>query len=299
MNKLHIVFILLFSFILGKAQDLNFDVKITTPKLSTADPKIFKTLERSISEFYNNQKWTNDEFEDHEKIEANLQITITEDFSTNSFAADFYIQSIRPVYGSGYNTQLLNYVDKNVKFTYEERQPIEISNINFYDNLSSVLTFYAYVIIGLDYDSFSPLGGENYFQTAQNVVASIPSNVSAVDPSWSPSGNNFNRFKMIDNILNPRVRAFRQAFYEYHRKSLDIMGADVPRARAILLSALKSILDVNKSFPNSMILRMFADSKGTEIVEIFKQADRATQRRVYKMLTQIDPSKASQYSALK
>jgi hypothetical protein len=299
MKKIYIVFALIMTFGLGKAQDLNFDVKISTPKLATADPKIFKTLERSITEFFNNQKWSDNEFEEHEKIEASVQITITEDFSTNSFAADFYIQSLRPVYGSNYNSQMMNYVDKNIRFGYEELQPIQHSANNFYDNLSSILTFYAYMIIGLDYDSFSPLGGEKYFQTAQNVVASIPSNVSAVDPSWSPSGNNFNRFKMVENMLNPRVRSFRQAFYEYHRKSLDIMTSDVPKARAIMLSSLKSVQDVDKSFPNSMILRMFADSKGAEIVEIFKQSDRATQKRVYNMLTQIDPSQASQYSALK
>lgn len=280
-----------------QAQEFNIDVKINAPQLKTADPKVFNTLERQIREFFNEQKWTNDEFEPEEKIEGNLQITIKGDPTANSFIADFFIQTIRPVYLSGYNTQILNYVDKDVDFQYEEFQPIQDSRRQFYDNLSSILTFYAYVMLAMDYDSFSPFGGDPYYQIAQEIVLSLPNEYSATS-GWSRTRDK-SRFVMIDQLLSPKSRAYRESLYNYHRKSLDIIHADPSKARAVMLSSLKSLLNVNRDIPNSMILQMFTDSKRDEIIEIFKVSDRNQQVQVYETMIEIDPAKSSSYNVLK
>lgn len=283
----------------GIAQELKINVNISTPKLKTADPKVFNTLETAISEFINNTKWTDEDFEDGEQIEGSLQINIKEDLSTNSFIADFYVQSVRPVFNSGYNSTLLNHVDRDVKFNYEELTPIQNNTNGFTDNLSAVLSYYVYIILGFDYDTFSPLGGEKYFQIAQNIVSSVPPSISSGERSWVSLGSSRNRYWLVENVLNPRVRPYRLAYYDYHRKSLDIMENDPDRGRAILMSALGQIDRVNRAYPNSMILQMFSDSKNVEIVEIFKVANRADQQKVYNIMTAIDPSKAPQYSDLK
>lgn len=281
------------------AQELKINVNISTPKLKIADPKVFNTLETAISEFLNNTKWTDDDFEDGEQIEGSLQINIKEDLSTNSFIADIYVQSVRPVFNSGYNSTLLNHVDRDVRFNYEELTPIQNNTNGFTDNLSAVLSYYVYIILGFDYDTFSPLGGEKYFQIAQNIVSSVPPNISSGERSWVSLGSSRNRYWLVENILNPRVRPYRLAYYDYHRKSLDIMESDPDRGRAILMSALGQIDRVNRAYPNSMILQMFSDSKNVELVEIFKIANRADQQKVYRIMTAIDPSKAPQYSDLK
>ena len=290
-------FLILLFFGKSQAQELNINVKINAPQLKTADPKVFKTLERSIREFFNEQKWTDDEFEPEEMIEGDLQITIKEDATSSSFVADFLLQSLRPAYNSSYNTQLLNIVDKDVSFLYEEFQPIQDSRNQYYDNLSSILSFYAYVILALDYDSYSLLGGDKYYQTAQEIVLSLPSEISSV-AGWSRTRDK-SRFVMIDQMLSPKSRKYRETIYNYHRRALDIMYADPTKGRAVMLSAMKSLRDVNRDLPNSMIIQMFTDSKRDEIIEIFKVSDRSQQSQMYETMIQLDPAKSSEYGVLK
>lgn len=293
-------FILFFlCFLQIQAQELNIDVKVSTPNIQLADPRIFADMEINISEFLNNTKWTDDDYEDLEKIEGSLLITIVEELSTTSFKADFIFQSIRPVYNSNYKSQLLNYSDKNVPLSYVERQPIRKSTDTYFDNLSSVLTFYACAILGFDYDSFSPFGGEQYFQLAQNVLNTIPDHVRGADDNWSLQGKSRNRFYMIENLLNPRIKPLRQAMYEYHRLSLDTMADDADKAKAIMSSAITSISQVNKDLPNSMLVQMFTDCKRKEIIEIFKGANRGEQTKIYDLMVVLDPSQASEYSSIK
>lgn len=290
-------FLILLFFGKSQAQELNINVKINAPQLKTADPKVFKTLERSIREFFNEQKWTDDEFEPEEMIEGDLQITIKEDATSSSFVADFLLQSLRPAYNSSYNTQLLNIVDKDVSFLYEEFQPIQDSRNQYYDNLSSILSFYAYVILALDYDSYSLLGGDKYYQTAQEIVLSLPSEISSI-AGWSRTRDK-SRFVMIDQMLSPKSRKYRETIYNYHRRALDIMYADPTKGRAVMLSAMKSLRDVNRDLPNSMIIQMFTDSKRDEIIEIFKVSDRSQQSQMYETMIQLDPAKSSEYGVLK
>lgn len=280
-------------------QELNLNVKINTPALQVADPKVFQTLETSIKEFFNNTSWTDDEFELQERIEGSFQINIKEDIASNTFVADFYISASRPVFGSNYYSTLLNHVDRSITFSYQEFAPLFNNKNAFSDNLSAILTYYAYVIIGFDYDSFSPLGGDKYFQIANNIVASIPPGVSSSDKAWTALSSSRNRYWLIENLLSPRVKPYRRAFYDYHRRGLDLMSVDQDKAKLVLLSSLKIIDDVNRAYFDSMIIQMFANSKKQELLDIFIPAARGDRLKVYDIMSKLSPSQISEYADLK
>lgn len=281
------------------SQELNLDVRINTPSLSIADPKVFRTLETSLKEFMNNTSWTDHQFDATEKIEGSLQINIKEDKSTNTFVADFYVTASRPVFESNYYSTLINHVDRGITFSYEEYQPLFNNKSSFSDNLSAILTYYAYVILGFDYDSFSPFGGDPYFTIAKNIVESIPPSISGRDKAWVAVGSDRNRYWLVENILNPRVKPYRKAYYEYHRRGLDVMSKDSEKGKLVLLSSLKVCSDVNKTYPNSMILQMFTDSKKQEVLDIFVPAKRGDRLKVYNIMTTISPSQVSEYTDLR
>lgn len=296
----HILYTSLFLLVsfLAKAQELNIKVDVSAPRLNLVDPKVFETMETEISNFLNQTKWTDDEFEEHEKIEGNLNITITGEISATSFGADIYVQSLRPVYNSNYKTQVINFVDK-VVFSYREFQPIQNSYNQYFDQLSSLLTYYAYLIIGYDYDSFSAYGGDNYFEVAQNIVTNIPANSSTAESEWGAQGNNLNKYWIMENIRNARVRPLRQAMYDYHINGLDKMHEDAARARAVMLSSLTTARDVNRSYPNNVHVQHLVNAKRDEIIEIFKGAGRGEQTKVYDIMVKLDPAQASRYSNLR
>lgn len=292
------LFLLLTALRLG-AQELNVTVRINTQKLQSTDPKVFETLEATVREFLNTQKWTEEVFELEERINANVLITIQEEISATSFKADIAIQASRPVYGSDYETPLINHIDKGVTFFYEQFQPLQFSQNAFNDNLSSVLAFYAYIMLGLDFDSFSPYGGEPYFQAAQDILNNVTQAAAAANPGWRSLDGNRNRFWLIENILSPRVRPYRQAWYDYHRQGLDLSASDVATGRAIIAAALEEIRNVDQAYPNSMIIQVFTDTKSQEILEIFKRGTPQEQNTVVQVMTRIDASNAAQYRAIK
>jgi hypothetical protein len=274
-------------------QELNLQVSISAPALTTADPRIFRTLEREISEFYNNRNWTDDRFDSEERIEGTIQININEDLSATSFVGTILVSSARPVFNSNYTSTLLNHIDKNFRFQYEENTPLRDNTTAFTDNLSSILTFYAYIILGYDYDSFSEFGGDKYFKIAQNISSNIPPSISTGDAGWNGGSNNRNRYWLIENILNPRLRPYRVAYYDYHRKGLDVMADNAEVGKTNILKALKEIDLVNRGYRNSMLLQMFSDSKRNEIVEVFRNSLKPEQREVYNILATIDPAQSS------
>lgn len=278
-----------------QAQELKVKVTMNTPKLQTADPAVFQTLRQAIEEFMNNQKWTSDVFEEEERISMEIVITISKELSANTFEAELSCQSIRPVYASNYETPLFKHQDKDVLFTYEQFQPLDYSQTTYLNNLTSVLAYYAYIAIGMDYDSFSPLGGEPYFQAASDIVNRIPPQVAANVPGWRSTENNRNRYWLVENLLSPKVRPFRQMIYDYHRQGLDTMSDDPNVARAIMTQALESLEGVNRTYPNAMILQVFANTKSDEIIEIYKGGAMAEKNTVTRTMERIDPSHASQY----
>ena len=282
---------------MGLAQEFNIKVKVQTPKLKLADPKIFKTMEKSITEFFNNSKWTSDEFEDYEKIEGNLIINITNEFSVNTFVADFSFQALRPVYKSNYKSVTFNWIDKNYVFNYEELQPLDISTNVFIDDLSAILTYFGYYMLAMDYDSFSAMGGTPYFDKAKEVVDNIPVTNKNIK-SWNVNGDKFNKYWLIDYIISPKFRNFRQNFYEYHRLALDIMYEDPVKARAIIMSTLKEVRNLANQYPQNPVVRLFINSKKNELIEIYKGAGYAQRNSVYNLLSEIDPAGINDYKSI-
>ena len=283
----------------AQAQELDVNVTVNTPTLQLADPRVFQDLKAAIQAFMNNQKWTNESYQPEERIKVNLVLTVSQEFSANSFGGELAIQAVRPVYGSSYETPLLSHNDRDVTFTYEQFQPLEYSEASFNDNLSSILAFYAYTIIGLDYDSFVSFGGDNYFQTAQEVLNAVPQSIAASNKGWRSIDGNRNRYWIIENILSPRVRNFRQAYYDYHRQALDIMYKDVASGRILLLKAIEDVVQVNQNYPNAMIVQMFTNAKSNEIVEIFKQGTPTEKNRIVQAMSRIDAANASKYRAIR
>ncbi len=281
------------------AQEMLFSVKVNTQKLQTVEPRVFKTLENTLLEFLNNQKWTEDSFEPEERIECNLLLTIQEELSPTSFKANLAIQASRPIFGSDQSSLMLNHLDNELVFDYQEYDPIQYSRNTFNDNLSAVLSFYVFVILGMDYDSFAPFGGEKYFQNAQEIVATLPQNIADGDGGWNSLKSDKNRFWIIENVLSPRVRPYRQAMYDYHRQALDIMSENVDAGRAIMMDAIEAIKGVAQAYPNAIIMQMFVNSKSEEIIEIFKRGSRQEKDKVVRAMTRLDASNAGKYRAIR
>jgi len=285
--------------VLAQAQEFNATVKITAPKLQTADPAIFKTLEKSVVQLVNGTAWTEDEYETFERIDVSITINITEELSATSFRAELLIQASRPIYNSTEETQLFALSDKNMTFTYEQYQPLEYTKNAYNNNLTSILSFYSYIILAYDYDSYSLNGGSPYFQLAQDIISAIPPNIANSSNGWNPAkGNKRNRYWLLENALSPRAVPMRKAIYNYHLRGLDRMVEDPEVARKSIMNAITQIAQVNRAYPNSMIVQLFAISKGDEILQIFMEDTNANKQKIYKAMIKIDASKASKYEPL-
>lgn len=302
MNKfIAVLFFMFYTIIIVEGQEMN--VKVSVQTLSSINPvsnsaSFFKDLEKKISELITTTKWTNDDFTDQEKIRGSFLMTITEANQGSSFKAEIVFQTERPVYSSSYSTPVISIIDKNVSFIYSDLMPLQKTTNTFYDNLSAIISFYMYYALGMDYDTFSNNGGSQYFALAQELIASVPSSFSG-DEGWrNDGGGRTNRFWMIENILSPRMRQFRQAYYEYHRLSLDKMYDESDRSRAVMLSAITSIGQANIEYPNTYLVQMFNDAKRDEIIEIFKLGDKGQKDKLKTIMKGIDVFKADKYDVL-
>lgn len=297
-----ITIFLLGTVLLAKAQEFNATVKINTPKLQTADPAVFKTLEKAIVQLINGTAWTEDEYEDFERINASFTINITQELSATSFQAEMLVQASRPVYNSGEETQLLATKDNSLTFGYEQYQPMEFTKNTFNNNLTSIIAFYCYYILGLDYDTYALNGGSENYQLAQDVITNVPPNIVNGDDGWSSvKGNNRNRYWLLENILSPRVSSLRSALYDYHLRGLDRMSEDIEGGRNSIANAITKINQVHRAYPNTMIVQIFAIAKGDEILQIFANAtvDKPTKQKVYQAMIKIDAANASKYDPLR
>lgn len=290
--------ILLFPFTVS-AQELNATIGVSTPKLQQADPAIFKTLEKDLREFLNQEQWGTVEFKNYEKIECNFQVNIKAELGNNAYQADIAIKAQRPVYGSDYKTLLVNFVDRDIVFTYQEYQPIENNTTFFRDNLSAVFSFYAHLILGLDGDSFGSMGGEEHYQLAQGIINQIPSGIADVDKGWQSLNRKTTRYWMLENMLSARFTSFREAWYAYHRKCLDVLHVNTGEALNTMLEALKEVDKTNTTYPNTVGVIMFVSAKSDEIVEVMRNADRTQRNAVYDIMRKIDPANSGKYNVLR
>ena len=283
-------------------QELNVNVKVNTQQLQLVDPAVFTTLEQSITEFLT-QKWTNDIFDPEERIDCNFIFTLQKEVSATSFEMTLAIQSSRPIFGTDQSTPILNTIDNYVSFEYEQFQPLQFSENRFENNLTSVLAYYVNIILGLDYDTFSPLGGDSYFQKAQEIINNIPTGLYGTYLGWSSTdGSNSrgskNRFWILENLQSPRMKPLRLGMYQYHRLGLDMMKSDIPSARAAIAEVVNTLGQVDQSYPNAILTQLFLNAKRTEILEIFKRGTNTERNNVRQVMTRVDPANGADYRSL-
>jgi hypothetical protein len=256
-------------------------------------------MQQDIYEFMNNTVWTNNKFTPNERIECTILINLTEQVSSDQFKGTLHIQSSRPVYNTSYNTTMFNYLDNELQFTYLETQPLLFDETTFLSNLTSVLAYYAYIIIGLDYDSFGMKGGTPYFLKAQQIVSNAQ---NAVEPGWKPfSGKrNRNRYWLVQNILDDNYAPVREFIYRYDRLGLDVMESQLAQGRAEIASSLELLRKVYRLKPDPYMLFMnvVLDAKRDEIVKIFSESFPDEKHRVYLIMKEIDPANTQKYDQI-
>jgi len=293
------IIILIFSFVfqyISFSQELNCRLSIVnTAKTQNVDKQVFKSLEASLNEFINNNKWSSDQFKQKEKIECNILINITKEVNDKRFEATATIQSSRPVYKSNYNTVIVNIIDKSFNFVYEEHQPLLFNENAFLNNITSLLAFYAYVILGYDYDSFSINGGNPYFNKAQEILNNAQ---SSGYPGWKLDNKSMgkgNRYTLIDNLLNVDFEGLRNCTYKYHREGLDVLYDNIEKGRSEIISALNMLKKVHSNRPNSMLMNLLFNAKSDEIINIIKKAKKENVTELINFLIKADTKNANKY----
>lgn len=280
------------------AQELNCKVTIDSKRLTTqqvSEKAIFDDMQKAINNFMNNTDWTTDDFRPEERIDCDLLITLTQAPSQNQFSATAQIRAVRPVYNTTLKSTLISYNDREVNFRYVQGNPLIFNKNNFSDNLTSMLAFYAYTILALDYDSFSKGGGNPYVETVFNIVNTAQ---SSGENGWRQGTTVQSRYWISENLISQQMLPFREAFYKYHRLGLDKYLASPSEARQQILEALEDISKVNKIKPAAALTNIFFDVKGNEIVNIFKDASPEIRKQVRDMLVLLDPNKAQLYDKL-
>ena len=274
------------------SQELNCNIVVNTQQTGNENIQIFKTLERQLKEFVNTTRWTKKTYKGQEKIECSMNIIIS-DYTGDNFEASIQVQSSRPVFNSTYSTPVYNFNDKNFNFQYLEFENLIYNPVQFESNLVSVLAYHVYIMLGLDADTFSPNGGDEYYQQAQNIV------------NYSQQGNSFKgwkledglqtRFTLIDNLLSPTYKEFRTVMYDYHINGLDVMSDNPKIGKEKIASTLNDLNSMNQRRPNSFLLRVFFDAKGDEIADIFNGGPSVNVTNVMDILNRIAPTYATKW----
>jgi hypothetical protein len=287
------------------AQDMNAIVDVTYDRIQNVDPKVFESLKKGIREFLNNRKWTNDNLKAAEKIDCNFLLTITEKTGENVFKANLNIQSSRPVFNSGYNSPMVNYVDRDVVFKYDQGQTfifddsrVSGSSDGLTSNLTAIFAYYTYLIIGFDYDSFSLRGGDDYFKKAQNVVQNAPEDSKAIK-GWKAAESTRNRYWLMDQILNPRFGDMRPYYYNYHRKGLDMMSTKPEEARKVILDGIPTLTKINNENPTSVYFQFYFNAKSVEFQNILAQTPVADRKDYIEQLCKMDVPNTAKYRSIK
>lgn len=277
------------------AQELNCTVNVNATQIQTSDRGIFRDMKQAIEQFMNTRKWTNDAYKSHEKINCNMLITITKMPSIGNFTASVQIQSARPIFNTNYSSLVFNFADRDWEFEYIESLPLEFNDNTYTTNLTSMLAMYAYLIIGIDYDTFSELGGTPYYQKAQQVVINA---ANSNKPGWQALGSTRSRYWIVENYNNTQMTDLRKALYSYHRLGLDAFETDPDKSREVILKGLRDVKKIRDINPNSILVISFFDAKGKELANIFSAGNLQIRREAYDIITAIDPSNRSAYEKI-
>lgn len=279
----------------AQAQDLKCNVQVRTDNIQATNKDVFVEIQTAIAQFMNQRKWISDKVLSHEKINCNMVLNITR-YNIDEFSATVNISSSRPVFGTSYNTPMFNYFDQDFHFKYTPFQTLDYQEDANVNSLTTLLAFYANIIIGIDFDSFHPEGGNPYFNKALQIR-----NMAQNTDGWNPGDGkgNRNKYYIIDNLLDPRFKPLRSVYYQYHMKGLDIMKDNNEEARKIIYAALENMQPVYQQLPNSVMLKVFFNTKKDEMINIFKQADPGMKNRVVELLGKMDPANRSDYEQIK
>jgi hypothetical protein len=286
------------------AQEIQARLTVVTSRISTrVDKKIFQTLQTQLTNFINNRKWSNETFQPNEKIQCNFLLNIDQEVGNNVYKAKLTVQAARPVYNTTYDSPLINFIDDDITFRYQEFQPIEFNenrvqgNDPLAANLTAVFAYYVYVILGFDYNSYSLRGGDAYFQKAWNIVNNAPESRDIT--GWKSFESLRNRYWLSENINNSRFALIHDAIYAYYRSGMDIFYENEAEGRNGILNCLNFLNTINTENPNSMIIQFFFQGKSGELVKVFSKAAPDTKTRARDILTKIDLTNASAYKELK
>lgn len=305
MRKFALLMVLLWRTCIVYAQELNCKVTVSAKAIDKVDPKVFKALEKGLNEFMNNKKWTNDQFQPNEKIDCNFLINILE-YKNETFFATLNITASRPVFGTNYNTLIFNFQEKSEMFSFkfEETQTILfdenriVSSDALTSNLTAIFAYYAYIILGYDYDSFAPSGGTEWFKKANMIVTNAPEHGDI--KGWKSNDRNTdNRYWIVDQALNPRFSAMRQAWYDYHRLGLDVLATDNEKGLATILGTIEPIEKVNMDGQNPIISKLFFLAKTIELQNFLSQVPADKKGKIIDILAKIDIPNASKYRGVK
>jgi len=295
MKKFLLSLLLSLSISASFAQELLCRVSVDASRIQS-DKQIFEDMRKSISDYMNFNKFTSDEFEPNERIKCNLQIIVNDRPSSDYFTCTANIQLLRPTLDATYETITLNLSDRSFNFSYVPLQQLQFTDNVYNDNLTALLSFYAYIILGTDYDSFSRLGGTQYFVTAQNIANLAAS--SSSEGGWRSTESTRNKYWLIENILNNSYRVFREATYKYHRKGMDLMESNPTQGRKAILECVQDITRLNAQNPTIILPRTFIDAKNRELEKVFQNAFINDKKRFLEFMRELDPANISTYERI-
>jgi hypothetical protein len=277
-------------------QELRCTVTINSDQVQGTNKEVFNTLKQSIEEFVNTSRWTNMTFQEKERIECSM-LLVVKGVQDGVFDCEFTCQSRRPVFGTSYSSPTLNFKDDDFVFTYQEYDRLDYQQSMFTTNLTALLAYYCYLIIGHDMDSFSKLGGTPYFQTCENIVTAAQS--ASLDNAemvgWKAFESNRNRYALINNLMDEAFKKYRIYYYNYHRHGLDEMVTNVANARARIAKDIKALKEAYNARPATYVVNAFLDAKSDELVNIFKKGTSEEKKMVYDLLMDIDPTRQGTY----
>jgi hypothetical protein len=297
--KYNILLYLVFFPLISQSQELNCNVQISAQKIQGSNREVFLTMQKDVYEFMNNSIWTSNVYSYSERIDCNILINLTDQLSADEFKGTIQIQFSRPVFNTTYNTTILNFIDNSFQFRYVEFQPLEFDPNAHRSNLVSVLAYYAYIILGFDYDSFAFEGGTQYFQLAEKIVSNAQ---NAPEAGWKPydGSRNKNRYWLVKNILDKEYEGVRKFIYDYDILGLDLMESKIGEARTNIVESLKLIQELYRKKPDPFMyfMQLVIDAKSDELVKIFSESFPEEKSRVIQILAEIDPANKTKYEKI-
>ncbi len=285
---------ILFLALTARSQEINCRIQVNSSQVQGTNKAVYEELQKALFEFLNNQIWTTHIYTIEERIECSFLLNITTVISADEFKGTLQVTSSRPVYKSGYDSPMVNILDKDIRFRYAEGQALEYSE-NSHNDLTAIFAYYIYYVIGVDYDSFSNLGGTPFFEKAEKIVSSAQSSAFT---GWKSFESRKNRYWLIENHLNTEYSALRSFSYSYHRLALDMMHSKPAESRTTIAADLSPLLKVHRQKPSSYIMQVFFDAKSDELVNILSESYSSEATRAYNILKQIDPGHLSKYEKI-